>query len=244
MIEDFLNSLSIPETCRVSKKIDKKEFIENFSLNVNDRKILSQYINKITLEYLLNQDNINILPFTDEIKDYSEIAIIKVQISNQDKLKSINNIIQQIPYPLIVFYIYENQISLSLCVKRINKADSSKLVVDEVNFSEWIDLNSINEIDKKFLENLNINNHPFTDFLSFYESIINVLISFEASKYTGTINFSKGTKKLLSEIQSIEINITELKNRIKKETNFNEKVNMNIELKKLNDIFKFLKKSI
>lgn len=241
MIEDFLNSLSIPETCRVSKKIDKKEFIENFSLNVNDRKILSKYINKITLEYLLNQDNINILPFTDEIKDYSEIAIIKVQISNQDKLKPINNIIQQIPYPLIVFYIYENQISLSLCAKRINKADSSKLVVDDVNFSEWIDLNSINEIDKKFLENLNINNHPFTDFLSFYESFIDTLIAHKSAKYSGTLNISKDTKNILNDIQNLEINIIELKNKIKKETSFNEKVNMNIELKKLNDKLKDLK---
>ena len=108
-MEDFFNSLSIPDTCYGGKKLDKKEFVENFSLNANDKKILSKDIDRVTLEHLLNQNTINISPFSDEDKDFSEIAFIKVKISNPNKLKSINNIIQQIPYPLIVFYIYENK---------------------------------------------------------------------------------------------------------------------------------------
>jgi len=240
-MEDFFNSLSIPQSCFVGKKLDKKEFIENFSLNANDKKILSKDIDRITLEHLLNQNTINISPFTDEDKDFSEIAFIKVKISNPDKLKSINNIIQQIPYPLIVFYIYENQLAMSICPKRINKSDSSKLVVEEEYFSKWLDFNSLNKIEKKFLDNLNISNHPFTDFLSFYESIIDTIIAFNASKYTGNINASKDTKKLLEEIQRLEISITEIKNKIKKETSFNEKVSMNINLKEINDKLKDLK---
>jgi len=240
-MEDFFNSLSIPQSCFVGKKLDKKEFIENFSLNANDKKILSKDIDRITLEYLLNQNTINISPFTDEEKDFSEIAFIKAKISNPDKLKSINNIIQQIPYPLIVFYIYENQLAISICPKRINKSDSSKLVVVEEYFSKWLDFNSLSEVEKKFLNSLNINKHPFTDFLSFYESIIDTIIAFKLAKYTGNINISKDTKKLLKEIQSLEINITEIKNKIKKETSFSEKVSMNINLKEINDKLKDLK---
>lgn len=243
-MEDFFNSLSIPESCFVGKKLDKKEFIENFSLNSNDKKILSKDIDRITLEHLLNQNTINISPFTDEDKDFSEIAFIKVKISNLDKLKSINNIIQQIPYPLIVFYIYENQLAMSICPKRINKSDNSKLVVEEEYFSKWLNFNNLNEIEKTFLNNLNINKHPFTDFLAFYESIIDTIIAFNASKYTGTMNASKDTKKLLAKIENIEIKIAEIKNKIKKETNFNDKVNMNIELKKLNDTLKDLKEDL
>lgn len=235
MIDNVLNSLSIPDNCLVSKKLDKKEFIDNFSLNINDKKILSQSVDRISLEYILNNNTINIATYIDDIKDYSEIAIIKVQISNIDKLKAINSIIQLIPYPLIVFFSYENQLCLSICPKRINKADSNKLVVDEVNFSKWIDLNNLNQIEQSFLNNLNINNHPFTDFLSFYDSILDTLISFNASKYTNSLVFSKNTKEILDEIQILESNIVSLKNKIKKETNFNEKINLNISLKETND---------
>ena len=243
-MEDFFESLNFPASTYVGKKLDKKEFLENFSLNINDRKLLSQNIDRITLENILNQDTINITPFLDEERDYSEIAIIKVKISNKEKLKSINNIIQQIPYSLIVFYAFQNEISLCLSPKRINKADSSKLVVEEVHFSKWIDFSNLTNIDKTFLQSLNINNHPFTNLLAFYESFIDKLISYNASKYIGILATSKDIKEILEEIQKIEAQITEVKNKIKKETNFNDKVNMNLELKKLNDKLKSLKEDL
>ena len=243
-MEDFFESLNFPINTVVNRKLDKKEFLENFSLNINDRKLLSQAIDRITLENILNQDTINISPFVDENKDYSEIAVIKVKISNKDKLKSINNIIQQIPYSLIVFYIFENELCLCLSPKRINKSDSSKLVVEEVHFSKWIDFENLTNIDKTFLQSLNINNHPFTNLLAFYESFIDKLISYNASIYSGTLIVSKDTKQILENIKKIEAQIIELKNKIKKETNFNEKVSFNMELKSLNDSLKDLKGSL
>ncbi|MFW3341843.1 DUF4391 domain-containing protein [Aliarcobacter butzleri] len=243
-MEDFFESLNFPINTVVSKKLDKKEFLENFSLNINDRKLLSQAIDRITLENILNQDTINISPYLDENKDYSEIAIIKVRISNKDKLKSINNIIQQIPYSLIVFYAFQNEVCLCLSPKRINKSDSSKLVVEEVHFSKWIDFSNLTNIDKSFLQSLSINSHPFTNLLAFYESFIDKLISYNASIYSGTLTVSKDTKQILEDIQKIEVQITEIKNKIKKETNFNDKVNMNMELKKLNDKLKSLKEDL
>ncbi|MDN5060713.1 DUF4391 domain-containing protein [Aliarcobacter butzleri] len=243
-MEIFFESLNFPTNTIVSKKLDKKEFLDNFSLNINDRKLLSQGIDRITLENILNQNTINISPFIDENKDYSEIALIKVKISNKEKLKSINNIIQQIPYSLIVFYIFENELCLCLSPKRINKSDSSKLVVEEVHFSRWIDFENLTNIDKTFLQSLNINNHPFTNLLAFYESYIDKLISYNASIYSGNFLISKDTKQILENIQKIEAQIIEIKNKMKKETNFNEKVNMNMELKILNDKLKDLKEDL
>lgn len=243
-MEEFFDKLGLPSSSIVGKKLDKKEFNDNFSLNVNERKVLSQYINRIELSNLLNSDTININPYTDEVKDYSEIAVIQVKISNKDKLKSINEIIQLIPYPLIVFYTYEEELCLCLSPKRINKSDSTKLVVEEVHFSKWLDFNSLNDIDKRFLENLNINNHPFTDFLSFYDSYLDKLIAFNASKYSGTLEVSTDTKQLLEDIQKLENQIIEQKNKIKKEPNFNDKVPLQIELKEMNDNLKGLKEKL
>ncbi|WNL33794.1 DUF4391 domain-containing protein [Arcobacter cryaerophilus gv. pseudocryaerophilus] len=243
-MEDFFESLCFPASTYVGRKLDKKEFLDNFSLNINERKLLSQAIDRITLENILNKDTINITPYLDVEKDYSEIAVIKVKISNKEKLKSINNIIQQIPYSLIVFYIFENELNLCLSPKRINKANSSKLLVEEVHFSKWIDFSNLTDIDKTFLQSLNINNHPFTNFLAFYESFIDKLVSFNASKYIGILSSSKDTKEILEEIQNLEANIIEIKNKIKKETNFNNKVNMNIELKKLNDKLNITKEQL
>ncbi len=53
--------------------------------------------------------------------------------------------------------------------------------------------------------------------------------------------YKRNTKEMLKEIGLIEIQIVELKNKIKKEINFSEKVSLNIELKKFKDKLNNLK---
>lgn len=238
---DVVETIGFPLACKINKKIDKKLFIENFSLNINERKILSANVERITLEYLLNKNNINILPFVDEERDYSEIAFVRVEITNKTKYKTITSIIQNIPYPLIIFIQCEKTLMVNISPKRINKSDSSKLVVEESHFTDWIDILNPSEIEIAFIESLAAKNHPFTDLYAFYNSYLDRIIAFNASKHSGTLRSNEDTKVILEEITVHEAKITKLKNKIKKETNFNDKVNLNIELKKVNDRLNTLK---
>jgi hypothetical protein len=237
----MIDSLGLPLACKINRKLFKKQFIENFSLNINERKVLSDHVESITLEYLLNKDKINILPFVDEERDYSEIAFVQVDITDKSKFKPVASIIQNIPYPLILFIVFENFFMLNSSPKRINKGDGSKLVVEESHFTDWIDLENPSQLETAFIESLGAKNHPFTDLYAFYNSYLDKLIAFNASKHSGTLSVNEDTKAILEEITAHEAKITELKNKIKKETNFNDKVNLNIELKKANDRLNTLK---
>lgn len=238
---DILQQLKIPTNCKIAKKLFKKQFTENFSLNVNEKKLLTNDIESITLEYLLNKDNINILPYLDEDNDYREIAFIKVEIISESKLKQISNIIQNIPYPLIVLFVHENSICLNISPKRINKNDSTKLVVEDSFFTDWINTQNFSKLENEFIQSLDIQNQSFTDFYSFYNSYLDKIISFNASKHSGTLNLNESSRETLQEIENIELSIKEVVSKIKKETNIRDKVTLNIELKKLNDRLERLK---
>jgi len=241
MKKTILDKLHIPHTCKINRKLFKKQFIENFSLSGIEKKIISEDVENITLEYLLNKDNINISPFDDEENDYSEIAFILVELLATRRLKKLSSIIQYIPYPLIVVFADENNICINISPKRINKNDSSKLVVEESYFTEWIDLDNSTEIEQEFLLSLEIKNHPFTNFFEFYNSYLNKLISFNASQYSGSLEQGEDTRELLRDIQEVESNINDIISKIKKETDIRDKVNLNIELKKLNKKLENLK---
>ncbi len=243
-MQELIENLGLDATCKIGKKLFKKQFTENFSLTNSDRKILTNDIESITLEYLLNKNTINIAPYTDIEQEYSEIAFIKVEILNPNKLGQIVNIVQNIPYPLIIFLACGTKFCINISPKRINKSDSTKLVVEERHFSEWIDLQNSTKIEDEFLESLKAKYHPFTDFLSFYRSYLDKLIAFNASKYSGSLNPHANTKEILQNIQSVEAKMVEVKSKIKKETSFSAKVNMNIELKKLSDKLNELKGSL
>lgn len=244
MTQELLQNLNIPLTCKVGRKLFKKQFTENFSLSVNEKKILKDDIESITLEYLLNKDKINIIPFVDEEHDYSEIAFIKVEILNVNKLNPIVNIVQNIPYPLIILLACGNKVCINISPKRINKNDSTKLVVESSYFTKWIDLENVDKLEFDFIKSLEIQNQPFTDFSSFYKSYLDKIIAFNASEYTGNLDSGDNTRELLEKIQDVEAKIAEVKSKIKKESNFRDKVNMNIELKNLSDELKKLKGSL
>lgn len=246
MISEILKSLSIPKECYINKPIFKKMIRENFSLNASEKKILENDIDSIKLEYILNKSNINISQYIDEDRKYLEINFLKVEISNISKLKKIAEILQNIPKPLIIFFVYENSICINISPKRLSKSANDKLVIEENYFTPWIDLDNTTDIEKEFIKSLDIQHQSFTDFLSLYTSYLDKILSFNASKFSGTLKINKqiDTKAILDDISKIDIQIAELKNKIKKETNFSDKVNMNIELKKLNDKLKDLKSKL
>lgn len=241
---DIIKYFNFPNSTLIERKLFKKQFLDNFSLTSNEKKILSECVDSITLNNLLNKDSINILPFKNETHNYQEIAVISVEINNQSKSKEITNIILHIPYPVVLILVYKEQIQINISPKRLNISDVSKLVVEEQYFTKWIDFKNLTSIDETFLHSLNINNHSFRNFLAFYESFIDKLISYNASIYSGIFSISKDTKMILENIQKTEAQIIDIKNKIKKETNFNDKVNMNMQLKKLNDKLKSLKEDL
>lgn len=61
---DIVKYLNLPSSTSIERKLFKKQFLDNFSLTTNEKKILSECVDSITLNNLLNKDSINILPIT------------------------------------------------------------------------------------------------------------------------------------------------------------------------------------
>jgi hypothetical protein len=102
-----------------------------------------------------------------------------IEVFNTQKIKQISSIIQSIfQKPIILIFQQNTNISISITPKRINKSDTSKLVIEDTFFTDWINLAQISEIEYGFLESFNIQNQPYTDFLSFYTSYLDKIIFF------------------------------------------------------------------
>ena len=232
---DIVQYLNLPSSTSIERKLFKKQFLDNFSLTTNEKKILSECVDSITLNNLLNKDSINILPFTNETHNYQEIAVISVEINNQSKAKEITNIILHIPYPVVLILVYKEQIQINISPKRINITDTAKLVVEEQYYTKWIDTNNLTEVSSEFLNSLDTLKHPFSNFKDFFISLTQSVISLNTSEISCKFKSNQDSKFILDKINKINLEIQELKAQIKKETNFNNKVKLNIELKNKKD---------
>ena len=225
--EEYLN---IPSSCMVGNTIFKKLFYENVDLSTSDKTLFVDDISKITWLYCLKPETINIKPFKDDIRDYPEIEVIEVEVLKDSKLRRIAEIIMRtIPYPMLLIFKLGDKTQLYLAHQRTNQNDSSKNTIEEFISTDW--LNS----ESSLFEKLNIKQMRFTNFYALYNDIVDTISIYNVScimtikpVFTG-----EEARLLSSSIETLEQEIAALKAKLRKETQFNRKMEMNIEIKKL-----------
>lgn len=241
MIDALVQKLNIPEQSVVNSTFFKKLFYENTDLSKKEIEIFKKNIDKITMLFSFTEDTINIRPYKDEERDYDEIAVFQISINDKSKVNKIGNIVQRtIPYPTIIIFTLENEIQVNVATKRINKADASKNTIEEIISTHWINIDNLTEIEKDFIETINMRELPFTNCYRFYMDIFNKIFLLNTSKY---INDYKtlltkdidNIKKLQYEISNLEVNIEEIRKAFKKENSFNKKIEYNVAIKKLEE---------
>lgn len=222
--------LNIPKTCEVGNTIFKKLFYENANLSTSEKNLFTDSINKITWLYCLKPETINIKPYKDEMRDYLEIEVIEVELVNDNKLKRIAEIIMRtIPYPMLLIFKMDGKTQFYAAHQRINQNDRSKNTIEEFISTDWLDSGN------PLFENLNIKQMRFANFYLLYSDIIDAISIYEVSKIMSSSTNIKGEEAriFLNRIKALEQEITTLRLKLKKETQFNRKMELNIKIKML-----------
>ena len=246
MFEAFIASLEIPDTCRIDQRLHKKQFYELGRMNRAQQEQFASAVQSITWTHTLKKSTISIPPFVNESIEYIELAFIHVKLKEKVSVKKVAEVIHRIPYPVVLFVSYEDELCLSTALKRINQADISKLTVDEYLHSDWIDLKNPSDAATSFFESLKVSNLSFENFYRFYQDVCDCIIAFEAASYGAAFSTEQSPQKKqnIDKIKSLQAQIVLLRTMMKKETQFNTKVELNIKIKKLSDQMDELKKGL
>lgn len=231
----------------IGQKITKKIFYQHANFNRDEEKIFRDVIDKIEMSYVLDSSNINIDIFVNEQYNYTAIGYMKIILKKEYDIDKIANIIQSsIPNPLIIIFIYNDKISISSSLKRINKNDNSKVIVEDINTTPWIVLDNMDYNTDKFIKSISIDNLDYINFYNFYKSINNRIYIFKNLEVIG--EYSDGYNQNIEEIRHIieRINIynEQLKKiitDIKKESQFNKKMELNIKATNINKKIEYLR---
>ncbi len=232
--------LAIPESCGLGKRVFKKLFHENTKLLAADKKAFSEDIDRITWEYTLKPSTIQIQSYEDEEREYPEVAVIDVALKTRRRTARIAEVMHRaIPYPLLLVFRVENCCAFSTAHKRFSQAEKDAIVAENMILTRWIDLNEPAKVQTDFLGSLNIVGLPHTHFYAFYSALADRLLAFECARLTGEYRLEskavgdQSRRERLAACHELEVAIDDCKTAIKKETQFNRKVELNTELKEL-----------
>jgi len=137
--DDLLNAIQFPEKGRVDKKIFKKAIYENSDLSKKQGELIKRDVEDIRWYYVLKPETTNIPAFKNDDVEYEEIQVIGAILRGKSKFSEIAGIIQKaVAYPVILFLEHDAKVSVSVALKRINKADVSRNVIDEEYTTKWM----------------------------------------------------------------------------------------------------------
>ena len=217
--EAFLGGLSVPNGCVLNKTLFKKMFQEHADLDAKDKKALKDDVDKIRWLYTLKPSTINIAPYSDDLRDYGELAFLVVELSSAKNAERLGQLINRaIPYPLVIFLVHSESniiedgtkatgepdsnvrekqhakelLAICLADKRINKADQAKWVIEELQLSPWLSLGNVTEIAKEFFYSLNFTSLPHSNFWQFYQAIMARVQALQCAEISGRFHLASG----------------------------------------------------
>ena len=227
---DMYKFLNIPDSCFIGNTVYKKLFYENTDLSTSDKSLFTDTINKVTWLYCLKPETINIPAYKDEVRDYPEVEVIEVLVHKDYKLKRIVEIIMRtIPYPMLLIFKLEDKRQFYVAHQRTSQSDSSKNTIEEFIATDWLDS------DSALFAKLDIKQMRFTNFYALYSDIVDAISIYNLSAIMQMDENITGTeaRQLSAKIEDIEQEIVSLRSKLKKESQFNRKMELNIEIKRL-----------
>lgn len=255
--DDFLEHLGIPSSCRLDKPVFKKLFLDNGVLDATDKKCLKDDIARVRWLYTLKPSTINIAAYGDDIREYPEVAILHVELSNPSRAARVTHFINRsIPYPLVLLFTAEvdghTRMSISLADKRINQADKEKWVLEDSVNSGWLNFSNQSAPESEFLNSLKVTALPFTDFWRFYQALMERVVAINCAIHSGDFkldvhdssNQGAGRLEKLRELEKLDVQKAEIANKLKKEKQMGRQVELNTKVKNINDKIAEIKGSL
>jgi len=240
MIDVLYKKMAIPQSCYLGKRVFKRLFFENIKLASTDKKAFKEDIDTIVWQYTLKPSTIQIQAYEDDEREYLEVAVLQINFKNSKRYKRVAKVIHRaIPYPLVLIFSDEKNCVLSLAPKRFSQVEKGAIIAEEFFTTDWISLTSPTEIQEHFLNSLAISGLPHTHFFAFYSALIERFIALDCANFSGKFKPNSEAeeqqlrKNTLAECHQLELQIAEIRSEIKKETQFNRKVELNSKIKKL-----------
>ena len=227
---DMYKCLNIPESCFIGNTIYKKLFYENADLSTNDKSLFTDTISKITWLYCLKPETINISAYKDEVREYPEVEVIEVLLHKDYKLNRVAEIIMRtIPYPMVLIFRLECKVKFYVAHQRTNQSDSSKNTIEEFIATDWL------ESDSALFAKLDIKQMRFINFYTLYSDIVDAISVYNLSVIMPIDDTITGEKarEITAKVEEIEQKIISLRSKLHKESQFNRKMELNIEIKRL-----------
>jgi len=237
-VADIIAAIQVPAAARVDQRVPKKLLVENGAPTAADKRQINEGIEELVWLAALKPTTIGVPAYRDEVRDYLEIAVLSVVLRPEAKAPRLTELIHRsVPYPVLLIQCQAPGITLSLAHLRWSQGQARQTVLDGAVITATVDPGK--PATPAFLSSLNLSQQPRQSLYAVYQGWIERFEAHAAAQLTGVFNpapdatAAERRRAALADHQRLSREITLLRASASKETQLNRRVELNLELKRL-----------
>lgn len=239
-VERVINALGLPPDARVNHRVPKKLLTEQGAPTAADKRQIQDGIEELLWVAALKPTNIAVPAFRDDVREYLEIAVLTATLRAGAKPGRLIELIHRaIPYPLVLVAAHGDTVSLSLAHKRWSQGETGKVVIEDVHRTAPFRPDTPTAQEDSFLASLAVSGLPNRDLFALYQGWLNRVAALEAAQITGTFappdsdGRASALRGGLDTFARLQRDLVVLRARAAKEKQINRRVELNLEIKRL-----------
>ena len=246
----MITHFNIPPGACINVPITKKQFAEKTALSSMEKRILREDMERITMKGLLQTRTTGIASYNDSDYNYDQIIFAEVDIRNQSKTALVSAMIQKaFPAPQFLILYCGEAYCVSWCVKRINQADNSKRVIEDLQSTRYFTLNDDDKVVNDWLQSLDSTKIICSNLKEWFDALSSKLLMLQVSDETGTFAQADAHRiadyrQMLEQLKANREAQQRLLAEVKAETQFNLRLKLTTKLKELQQQEKILKNQL
>lgn len=236
----LIEALDLPANSRVGQRVPKKLLLENGAATVADKRIINDGVEELHWLAALKPTTIGVPEYRDNAREYLEIAVLRLTLRAAGKAKRLVELVHRaVPYPLLLITEMGERPGLSAVHKRWSLGEAGKTVLEgDVVTAEW-DAEPDGQRWPAFRDALALGNQPRTSLYSLYQGWLDTLLALQAARVTGAFAVAANAgdaalrRDALQECTRLDAEIARLRATAAKEKQTSRRVELNLELKRV-----------
>lgn len=237
--DEAIAALALPEAARVDQRIPKTLLVEHGAPTAADKRRINDGVDKIHWIAALKPTTVGVAAYKDGVREYLEIAVLRVRLRPAAKVPRLVELLHRaVPYPVFAIIEADDAVNLSLADKRWSQGEAGKTVLDGdlvTVAAPQADVPGAAE----FVAALAVARQPQSSLYALYQGWTDTLLALKAARVTGSFALlptrerRQARREALGQCTVCDVDIARLRKAAAREKQMARKVQLNLELKRV-----------
>ena len=236
----LLDSLGLPAGARVDQRVPKKLLVEHGAPTASDRRQINEGIEELRWVAALKPTTIGVRAHQDSVREYLEIAILRLSLREGARSSRLTELVHRaVPYPVVLITEQPPGLTLSLAHKRWSQGEAGKMVLDGKVIEVGLGSGKEEGHLRAFQDALALARQPRSTMYALYQGWIDCVTALLAARISGafalpgTAEDGAAMREGIDAYVRTQHDIAVLRTRAAREAQVNRRVELNLEIKRL-----------